>query len=293
VGFYAVIVCAAWVAVSLMPEIKDLFREFQAVSAIHSIGKESALTEAARMPAPTTLGDGPLGLITLLSMVVAFALAVPAAWVYMTTKRYGNYDESVLQTVLVLPMLIAGTLILVQNSLALAFALGGIVAATRFRNTLKDVKDMVYIVYALGIGLAAGVYVPVVPTVMSFTFNVTVLALWYLNVGNIYDRRGLDHAVQLDAHIWKGYNDILLVRTARLKSARRVAETLLSEYAKRWKLAEVVPTEAGMSVLGYVIRVKSDNVAHRLIDELRAHGSPDIVQAELRSVRGLNANGDM
>ena len=120
----------------------------------------------------------------------------------------------------------------------------------------------------------------------------TVLALWYLNVGNIYDRRGPDLAVRLESKIKKGYNDILMVRTARLKSARQLAESLLSEYTKRWKLAEIFPAEAGMSVLEYVVRVKNDGVAQKLIDELRTHGSPDIVHAELRSARGLSANGD-
>jgi len=109
----------------------------------------------------------------------------------MTTKQQRGYDQSVVQTVIVLPMTVAGTLILVQNSLALAFALGGIVAAIRFRNTLKDTKDVVYIYLALGVGLAAGVYVPVVAAVMSLIFNLTVLALWKLNVGNIYADQGV------------------------------------------------------------------------------------------------------
>src|SRR5205807_10124339 len=108
-----------------------------------------------------------------------------------------GYDQSVVQTVIVLPMTVAGTLILVQNSIALAFALGGIVAAIRFRNTLKDTKDVVYIYLALGVGLAAGVFSPVVSAVMSLVFNITVLALWKLNVGNIYADQALTGRLRL------------------------------------------------------------------------------------------------
>src|SRR2546428_9972091 len=104
-------------------------------------------------------------------MLGALVLALPSAWVYRVTKQQRGYDQAVVQTVIVLPMTIAGTLILVQNSLALAFALGGIVAAIRFRNTLKDTKDVVYIYLALGLGLAAGVYVPVLAPGVSLVLH--------------------------------------------------------------------------------------------------------------------------
>src|SRR5207247_8657225 len=102
-------------------------------------------------------------------------------------------DQSVVQTVIILPMTVAGTVILVQNSLALAFTLAAIVAAVRFRNTLKDTKDAVYIFLALAVGVAAGVFAPSVAAVMSLLFHVVVLTLWTFNVGDIYaDQLGAD-----------------------------------------------------------------------------------------------------
>src|SRR5256885_2193823 len=109
----------------------------------------------------------------------------------MITKQHRGYDQSVVQTVIVSPMTIAGPLMLVQNSLALAFALGGIVAAIRFRNTLRDTKDVVYVYLALGVGMSAGVFVPVVSAAMSLVFNYTLLTLWHFNVGNIYAHQTL------------------------------------------------------------------------------------------------------
>src|SRR2546430_17115929 len=43
--------------------------------------------------------------------------------------------------------------------------------AVRFRNTLKDTKDAVYIFLALAVGVAAGVYAPTVAAVMSVMFR--------------------------------------------------------------------------------------------------------------------------
>jgi Domain of unknown function (DUF4956) len=192
-AYYVLLGLAVLLLVTLLPGVRGLFERFQELSPVHGlVSKRGALEEAVNTPGPASLGATALGLITLLSMLGALALALPTAWVYMLTKQHRGYDQAVVQTVIVLPMIVAGTLILVQNSLALAFALGGIVAAIRFRNTLKDTRDVVYVYLVLGVGLAAGLYVPVVAAVMSLVFNTTVLVLWQLNVGNIYaDQRAL------------------------------------------------------------------------------------------------------
>src|SRR5947199_8387250 len=247
-AYYVLLSLAVALLLALFPPLRDLFARAQELSSIGGTSKSKAIEQAATSAGIGSLGSVALALITVLSMLGALVLALPSAWVYMVTKQQRGYDQSVVQTVIVLPMTIAGTLILVQNSLALAFALGGIVAAIRFRNTLTDTKDVVYIYLALGVGLAAGVYVPIVAAVMSLVFNITVLMLWQLNVGNIYaDRLGADRAARLQPHLQaaaedkkkKRFNGALLIRAARPEPAQRVAEALLDEHAKRWRLAEI------------------------------------------------------
>ncbi len=199
-GYYVLLGLAVLLLVTIFPEISDLFQRFRELGALstNTLAKGQAFQEAATRPGIASLGSGPIALITLLSMLGTVALVVPVAWVYMTTKQHRGYDQSVVQTVLVLPMTVAGTLILVQNSLALAFALGGIVATIRFRNTLRDTKDVVYVYLALGVGLAAGVFVPVVSAVMSILFNLMILLLWRWNIGNVYaDQRILPERLRL------------------------------------------------------------------------------------------------
>src|SRR6266700_4747277 len=301
-AYYVLLSVAVSLLIRVFPQIVDLFDAFQKLSPIHGTGgRKAALEQAASTPGVASLGSANLALITFFSMLGALALVLPVAWVYIITKQHRGYDQSVVQTVIVLPMTVAGTLILVQNSVALAFALGGIVAAIRFRNTLKDTKDVVYIYLALGVGLAAGVYVPIVAAVMSLVFNATVLALWRLSVGNIYaDRLGADRAVRLEPHLQaaaddkrkKRFNGALLIRAARVEPAQRVAEGVLDEQVKRWKLAEIVPSHGGTSTLEYLIRLKDDGLAAALVDALKAHGAPDIVAAEFRSLRGLKGGQD-
>ncbi|MGH7580979.1 MAG: DUF4956 domain-containing protein, partial [Gemmatimonadales bacterium] len=124
-----------------------------------------------------------LAITTALCMVGAFLLMLPVSWVYILTRQKKGFRQSVVQTLIILPIVVAGVVLLVKNSIALAFSLGGIVAAVSFRNTLRDTKDAVYIFLAIGVGLAAGVQVMSAAAVMSFLFNVLVLIFWYTDFG--------------------------------------------------------------------------------------------------------------
>ena len=124
-----------------------------------------------------------LAITTALCMTGAFVLMLPVTWVYILTRQKKGFRQSVVQTLIVLPIVVAGVVLLVKNSIALAFSLGGIVAAVSFRNTLRDTKDAVYIFLAIGVGLAAGVQVMSAAAVMSFLFNVVILVFWYTDFG--------------------------------------------------------------------------------------------------------------
>lgn len=123
-----------------------------------------------------------LALTVGVAMVAAVTLSLPVAWIYQLTRAKRGFQQSVVQLLIVLPTVVAGIVLLVKYSLALAFSLAGIVAAVRFRNSLDDSKDAVYVFLATGIGLASAVNVPVA-AVMSAGFNVLALVLWYTDFG--------------------------------------------------------------------------------------------------------------
>ena len=72
---------------------------------------------------------------------------------------------------------------LVKGSVALAFSLAGIVAAVRFRASLNQPTDAVYMLMAIGIGLAAGTQLTSVAYLASLIFVTIILAVWKSNFG--------------------------------------------------------------------------------------------------------------
>jgi len=124
------------------------------------------------------------GLIWLVTAILgAVALMVPVTWTYMAVRSRSKMDQSLLETMLALPIAVTGIVLIVHNSLAMAFSLAGVVAGVRYRYALKSTADSLFIFMAVGVGLACGIGMFMVAAVMSAIFNYTFLVLWEMNYG--------------------------------------------------------------------------------------------------------------
>ncbi len=124
---------------------------------------------------------GPIRL--LFASIGALILTVPVSWAYFITSRARNLDQSFLQTIIILPTVVTGIAMIVMNSLALAFSLAGVVAAVRFRFSLEQPSDAMYIFVGIGIGLGSGIGALGIAMVISAMFVVTTLVIWKLEYG--------------------------------------------------------------------------------------------------------------
>jgi hypothetical protein len=180
VAYYILLFAGAGLLVELVPQSAVLFSGgiAQTPAEIDAGVRDvfSGQTPIFASPTGTPLAE-------VFGMVSAFALMLPVTWIYILTRRRKGFLQSVVQTLVILPIVVAGVVFMVKNSLALAFSLGGIVAAVSFRNTLRDTKDAVYIFLATGVGLAAGIQSVAFAAALSITFNVVILLLWWTDFG--------------------------------------------------------------------------------------------------------------
>jgi hypothetical protein len=117
------------------------------------------------------------------AIIGALLTALPVSWVYMATRTDEEYDQSLISSVLILPVVVTSIVVVIQHSLALAFALGGIAGAVRFKNSLKSSGDALYILLSIGIGLASGIGAVELAFIMALAFNFAILALWVSEFG--------------------------------------------------------------------------------------------------------------
>lgn len=124
-----------------------------------------------------------------IAMIAALILMVPISWVYFITTQLSRVDRSFAQTMMILPIIVAGIAMIVQNSIALAFSLAGIVAAVRFRFTLTEPAHTLYVFAAITIGLGAGISAMGISTVISVAFVYTTLIIWMVDYGGRLNSR--------------------------------------------------------------------------------------------------------
>jgi hypothetical protein len=254
VAYYAVLIALGWVVMNKIPS-SPAFGGF----GVESVLKGGPIPDEGKKGSIGPVLDEPSRAAAVAAaMTAAILLSLPVAWVYQLTRAKKGYQQSVVQLMIILPLVVAGVVILVKNSLALAFSLGGIVAAVRFRNSLDDSKDAVYVFLATGVGLAAAVDIPVA-TVISALFNVTVLMLWYTDFGN--------SPIELEGSI----------AAKRLKRAKAMART------------GTFVAQIDNEVLKNMTRDQLEGLAQRALK--RAHNEsskPDVVTETILRIRTKN-----
>ena len=116
-------------------------------------------------------------------LVGVWLLMLPVSWVHKGIHQASLHDHSLDETTLVLPGIVAAIVLVVQHSLALAFSLAGIVAGVHFRRALQDTFDALFILVAIGTGIAAGVEALEIATVLTVFFCYASLYVYYVGDG--------------------------------------------------------------------------------------------------------------
>ena len=92
----------------------------------------------------------------LLSLVLAFVLGQILAWVYYFTHSGLSYSRTFVQSLVLITVVVAIIMAVIGNNIITAFGLMGALAIIRFRNVVKDTRDIVFIFCAQEVGMAAG-----------------------------------------------------------------------------------------------------------------------------------------
>jgi len=191
-AYYLAVTFVVLVALQLFPNLRE-YMPFGGVEALMSKarpGMEGMLAPNADIG---NLRESVYWLV--ITILGALLTALPVSWVYMAVRNPRDYDQSLVDTIVIMPIVVTSIVIIVQNSLALAFSIAGIAAAVRFRNSLKSSGDALFILLAVGIGLSAGIGALELAIVMSVAFNYAFLLLWVTDYG---DRQGLKKRFMTD-----------------------------------------------------------------------------------------------
>lgn len=238
---------------------------------------------------------------TLIALTGALVLALPVAAVYeFTNRRRTTLDRGVTQSILLLPPIVAGIVMVVQNSLALAFSLAGVATTVRFRSSLKDTNDAAYIFLAIAIGIAAGAQALDVATVVSG--GACAAALFVFGMSGVLKNQpvsvappsspsspakpatGASTAVAPAAPLPEdpARTCAIIVSAPHDEHARSAVESLLDGLTKEWHLDTLENNSLQEEArLRYVVRTKKRLDVDALISAINAAGASQGIRAEV------------
>jgi uncharacterized membrane protein YhiD involved in acid resistance len=139
----------------------------------------------------------PLSLpILLLNLALGIGLSLIVAWYYV---RYGNSLSNRSQFAPAIPMLTLITLLvitIVKSSLALSLGLVGALSIVRFRTAIKDPEELIFLFFAIALGLGLGADQRV-PTLVAFVIIMAYLAARAL----IHRKNKASHSLYLNIQV--------------------------------------------------------------------------------------------
>jgi len=115
----------------------------------------------------------------ILSTVLAFVLAQIVAGVYIWTFRGLSYSRSLVQGIVMGSIVTCMLMMAIGNSIAAGIGIAGGLSVIRFRNTMRDPRDIIFIFTTLAAGIACGLqsYTAAIAGVAIFVVA-TVMLHW-------------------------------------------------------------------------------------------------------------------
>jgi len=96
--------------------------------------------------------------VALFSLLLAFVLSTVIAFTYKLTYRGITYSPNFFQAMVLSSVAASMVIMAVGNNIAVGFGIIGAIAIIRFRTTVNEPRNIIFIFASLGVGIATGVY---------------------------------------------------------------------------------------------------------------------------------------
>jgi uncharacterized membrane protein YhiD involved in acid resistance len=114
-------------------------------------------------------------------MILSFILSAFIGWIYKKTHRGTSYTQSFVFTLVINGMVVALVMMIVGSNIARAFSLIGALSIIRFRNAVKETRDVGFIFFSMAIGMAVGTKFYFLAIVAAVVISLMILLMTRFN----------------------------------------------------------------------------------------------------------------
>ena len=182
----------------------------------------------------------------IISMAMAVILSMFIYWVYKKTYSGVMYSKNFNITIMLTAVVTSIVMMVIGSNLALSLGMVGALSIIRFRTAIKEPKDVGFLFWGVGVGLATGTGVYIVSVVGSIFIAIMLLIF----------NRGI-------------YDDSCYLLVVKNEGADyKKIEKIISENSKKYKLKMKNSTSISDEVT-YEIRLKNNSDSN-MIKEIKS-----------------------
>jgi uncharacterized membrane protein YhiD involved in acid resistance len=188
----------------------------------------------------------------VVSLTLSFILSAIIGLVYKITHQGSSYTQSYVQTLVLMGMVVALIMLIVGSNIARAFSLVGALSIIRFRNAVKETRDVGYIFFAMAVGMANGTRFYLLAVIATIVIS---LILFLMNKLQWFRQ---DTASQL-----------LFIQILPGQNFEQILAPVFIEFTSFSELISLETVRSGMlQELVYSVRIKSQAQLPELIEKI-------------------------
>ncbi len=189
------------------------------------------------------------------NIIIAMVCGIFIAVIYKYTYRGLNYSSAFTISLIMLTMITAIVIMVIGNNLARAFGMVGAMSIIRFRTAVKDTSDIMFIFFALTIGLASGVKLYSIAIFVTFFISLVYFIMMKVNFSLPQNREFLMQIITQGENL----------------PDNPFAE-ILQKYCKRYKLVNIKTLgeeHNEMMEFSYYINMKNEEKGNEFVTTIK------------------------
>ena len=200
--------------------------------------------------------------VALASLSLAFALSVVVAWLYSATHAGLSYLRGFTQSLALGGIISATVMLAIGDDVARGLGVVGALTIVRFRTTIKDTRDLMFVFASLAAGVGCGV--------QSFAVAIVGTGIFAAAVGFL-------HLTSFGTH--REFDAVLRVRMPAGSPQQRAFNELLEQHCKRFVLVNLRESGGELFEHSYQVQFPDPKAGTVLLREL--NGLPGVTGATL------------
>ncbi len=188
----------------------------------------------------------------MIVLMLSFILSLIIGKVYEHTHKGISYSQNYVQTLVILTVVVSSVMLIVGSNIARAFTLVGALSIIRFRNAIKETKDIGFIFFSMAVGMAVGTKFYLMGIAMTIFISIMSVLMALTHFGSK-----------------KVSEDLVKIQIVSGKDHEEVMSPIFDKFLKSNYIVSVDSIDEKTNELTYIVQFKKGAVKNEFANSIK------------------------